>query len=227
MKHLVSSCTKYPINEFNNTPLGESFKKLNIENTLIHYNNTNGLSKQYNKSIEYGLNNNYDSLILIHDDVYLLDAFYKEKIEECYSNFDILGVAGSTSFNIDTNPQSIAWHTSANSRNDWRGGCFHPKKDKEQSLGEVFFTPFGDFNCQCITIDGLFIAINLNKIGNLRFDEDFNFHFYDLTFSINAYKKGLKTGICPIAIQHMSHGKGLLSEEYKKIQEKFYKKYKK
>ena len=39
------------------------------------------------------------------------------------------------------------------------------------------------------------------------FDENFDFHHYDLSLCMNAHRNGMKIGIAPISMIHYSHGK--------------------
>lgn len=59
---------------------------------------------------------------------------------------------------------------------------------------------------RCAVIDGLFIGIDLRKIGDVRFDEQFTFHFYDLDFCLSAAAAGLSIGVTNIHLQHESVG---------------------
>ena len=55
----------------------------------------------------------------------------------------------------------------------------------------------------------------------LRFDEQFQWDFYDIDICLNAYKKGMKVGVEPIILTHGSIGKGLLKPEFLESQRKF------
>ena len=76
-------------------------------------------------------------------------------------------------------------------------------------------------------IDGLFIGINLKKIGDLRFDESnpAGFHFYDLIFSMDAAKAKLKTGVVDIPVIHSSPGLREFTPEWKAGEKYFLEKY--
>ena len=63
--------------------------------------------------------------------------------------------------------------------------------------------------CQEVKLlDGLFIACYSKTLlsNNIRFDECFDFHFYDLDLCRQAEKKGLKMGTWPISVVHESGG---------------------
>jgi hypothetical protein len=86
---------------------------------------------------------------------------------------------------------------------------------------------YGQVPSQTVTLDGLFIAVDAKKCleRDVWFDEDFDFHFYDLSFSLRAVEKGLKIGTYPIFVVH--HGLGDISDidAFLRLQEKFYDKY--
>jgi GT2 family glycosyltransferase len=77
--------------------------------------------------------------------------------------------------------------------------------------GKIFKTElnkFGPWPADCELLDGVFMAARvamLRRTG-LRFDERFDFHFYDLDFSRAARQCGLKIGTWPIHVLHASKG---------------------
>lgn len=227
-RYLIVSCTKENIDNFyDNTPLGKSLTKLKLIyptlNTLIYTENKSGLSECYNKAINIMLNDDV-KIIFIHDDVYINDMFIFEKLEEVFKEFDIIGVAGSSNFSLNRLP--LAWHNSL--RDDWSGGLFHPKVDKSENYNNIYYTDFGSFNKSVACIDGLFIAVKVSSIKEkeVRFDNKFTFDHYDLDFSLSCITKGLKIGTVPVILTHISHGSGINSERYKKLQDEVIKKWK-
>jgi hypothetical protein len=89
----------------------------------------------------------------------------------------------------------------------YSGAVAHFAKGENNSR---YMTSFGPTPKRCILLDGTFLAINTAKIlkAGLRFDEQnpAKFHFYDLNFSLDANKLGLKLGTWPIWATHASHG---------------------
>ena len=84
----------------------------------------------------------------------------------------------------------------------------------------TFATSFGPSPARTLTIDGCFMAFANNGL-KLRFDEQFQWDFYDIDICLNAYKKGMKVGVEPIILTHGSIGKGLLKPEFLESQRKF------
>ena len=74
------------------------------------------------------------------------------------------------------------------------------------SDGQVSF--FGEMPAACELLDGLFLAVNAEKVlkANITFDPQFQFHFYDLDFCRVCRQKGLSLGTWPVAVTHGSSG---------------------
>ena len=77
-----------------------------------------------------------------------------------------------------------------------------------------------------MTIDGCFIAIMKSALDKgLRFNEKFNFDFYDIALCMDSYKLGLKVGVEPILITHKSVGQGFLKPSFLEAQKLFISEY--
>jgi hypothetical protein len=181
-------------------------------NSKIIYQNTNGLSKVYNSFINSTNKDNY--LIFVHDDVLIEDLFFFEKLDIAFSKYDILGLAGSKECNLKS--QIPAWHLMSD-RSKFVGEVAH-SKDKT-----VWTTVFGPTESRALVLDGLFIAVNVNRLleTNTKFDENFTFHHYDITFCLLANKNRLKLGVYPIKVTHFGLGDSMNSIEWRKSAELF------
>ena len=75
-----------------------------------------------------------------------------------------------------------------------------------QKIGPVSF--FGPVPAECELVDGLFIAARKEALREkgVRFDPQFDFHFYDLDFCRTVRAQGLRLGTWPIALTHQSTG---------------------
>ena len=227
MKTLFISCTKKTIKESVNLPICKSLDKMNIskEDRWIMFDNKEGLSTQYNKGIEHAIVEGYDCIVLVHDDVFLRDTFWEETIQKSFTdNYDVLGVAGACSLSVKNglNNKKIAWHTCAKDANDLSGFALHPNKDNMYIQSSFGPTPKG-----VMTLDGLILILKVEsfKNGKVRFDEDFDFDFYDFTFCIRCNQNNLRLSTIPLSVLHMSTGAGILNEKYDKLQEIFIEKY--
>ncbi len=186
-----------------------------IQYTVI-FNNKEGLPKVYNKFINEKYKN--QKLIFIHDDVIIEDLFWEEKLTIAFEKYDIVGLAGSKKCNL--NSPMMAWHLMCN-REDMVGEVAHSKDKK------FWTTIFGPTDSRALIIDGLFMAVNVKRLleTNTKFDENFDFHHYDISFCLRANQNKLKMGVYPIKVTHYGLGDSMNSENWKNSSEKFKKIY--
>jgi hypothetical protein len=96
------------------------------------------------------------------------------------------------------------------------------------SHDKVFWTTsFGKTPSRALLIDGLFIGVNVNRLleTNTKFDEDFEFHHYDISFCLTANQNKLKIGVYPIKVTHFGLGNSMNSPEWFNSSIKFKQKY--
>ena len=166
-------------------------------------NNKNGLGIIYNKFIQEN-KDLYKWIVFIHDDVTINDLHLEEKLnnhKEKYG-FDVIGVAGGV--NPVMKPPFL-WHIMC-------GGLENnPNIHGEVAHyhgNQIFLSKFGTFPARVAIIDGLFIAVHTDSFKNtsLKFDEQFDFHLYDIDFSLQANQNKLKIGVMEVNLIHRSHG---------------------
>lgn len=220
MKILFYTCTKLNKKAFTEySPLYKSlvtektkeksvnhFINLRFESELIvNYENTDSLSKQYNKAKKYY--EDFDAVVYIHDDVFITEGFLQNKLEMGFAQFDIVGLAGGSDASIKDHG---LWHLMC-PRSTMSGAVSHFTED-----GKEFVTSFGPFGKRCLLMDGLFLAVHTHTVKDkdLNWDENVNFHHYDLLFCLEAHKKGLRMGTAPIYVVHESPGLKSFSKEY-------------
>lgn len=182
----------------------------------IIYNNKKGLPWNYNAFINE--RNKDKKIIFIHDDVLIEDLFFEEKIALAFEKYDIVGLAGAKTCNLQS--PMPAWHLMA-PREQLVGEVTH-SKDKNS-----WTTCFGPTDSRALILDGLFLAVNVSKLleTETKFDEDFDFHHYDITFCLTANKNKLKMGVYPIKVTHFGMGDSMMSDAWKQSAEKFKLKY--
>ena len=134
--------------------------------------------------------------------------------------YDVVGVAGCV------NPKIIEknlWHWMAMSKENYRGIAGHP-----HGQNNFFVTSFGPTPSRVALIDGVFMAINNKKIysSSIRFDEQFNFHHYDIDFSLTCNKNNYKIGVWPVLINHQSPGLKSFDDSWNSSNKKFIDKWK-
>jgi hypothetical protein len=175
---------------------------------VIVKNNKDGLSKVYNKFLE-DPKHSKEILLFVHDDVEIEDMFLIEKLQN--SPYDVTGLAGSKKADLTKPP---GWHLMS-TREDWVGEVAHAEiKDGKKN---VWTTCFGPTDSRALLIDGLFIAVDVKSLKekNIKFNEKFEFHHYDLSFCIDCNKAKVKIGVLPIRVVHHGLGDSMISEEWK------------
>jgi GT2 family glycosyltransferase len=189
-----------------NTALGKSIKsyiEVSTAEVKLYAENSTGLSEIYNKAIEESTNSPA-ILVFVHDDIVLYDFFWSERIRDGVEKFDIAGLAGNLR-RVSKQPSwafvndSFNWDLASNLSGTVAHGVTFP-------LNKVL--PFGPSNQECKLLDGVFLAVKSELLikSNLRFDENFKFHFYDLDFCRQAELKNLTMGTIPLSIVHESGG---------------------
>jgi GT2 family glycosyltransferase len=140
-------------------------------------------------------------------------------------SFDIIGVAG--------NRRRVARQPA------WLFGTPGPNnvftKDRENHSGAVAhgktaFGPvdyFGPTPAACELLDGVLLAAKRDALrsAGVGFDEQFDFHFYDMDFCRSAKAAGLSLGCWAIAITHGSVGPGLGKPDWRRNYRKYLKKW--
>jgi hypothetical protein len=165
--------------------------------------NTTGLPALYNKVIDESADDP-SILIFVHDDVYLCDFYWVGQVIAGLGEFQIIGLAG----NKRRVPRQPAW-LFIDDKFTWddfanlSGMVAHGK-----GFPDCVLSIFGELGQQVMLLDGLFLACHSQMLiqNNLRFDEQFDFHFYDMDFCRQAENKGLKMGTWPISMIHESEG---------------------
>jgi len=166
---------------------------------ILEYVNMNqySLAEIYNKGIKESI---FNIIVCCHNDIKLENGWGKKLIEDFNNNPDygIIGKAGSCYF-----PESgVYW-----------------ERMNQTMVGQVYHHPAGQnkwlskysaklpFLIPVVTIDGLFISFDKNKIKH-TFDETIGkFHFYDHLFCLPNYLDGVKIGVTSsFEITHQSVG---------------------
>ena len=200
----------------------------------IDEKNTIGLSKLYNNHLSKpswswkdALLDGENNILFIHDDLEIHDAFFTEKLKKAHEIYDIVGLAGATSQDYTT-PSPSVWHLSKQKPEDARGIVSHyiPKGFQGVSQSHYNSAYFGPTPSTVCVIDGLFMSIKMSALNGKYdiFDEDFDFHHYDMAMCQRATQLGLKIGVWPIFCVH--HGLGEFNTpEWKESDRKFKEKY--
>jgi GT2 family glycosyltransferase len=156
------------------------------------------------KSLAEGYNRGFSRsrgqiVIFSHDDVEILDPDFRRRLITHLERFDLIGVAGTDRL-VDGRWQSVgAPHLF--------GQVLHPWQDK--FVLHLFGAPWPVIpNIQAL--DGVFLAARRSVPMRIAFDSvNFDgFHFYDVDFSFQAYRAGMKLAVAnDIHLLHYSMGK--------------------
>lgn len=171
----------------------------------IHFvrkrNNTKPLQVLYNEILNsQEFKGSY--VIFCHDDVYIDSYLNVQRINDVFecTKFSIIGLAGSEKLSL-TRP--CLWHL-----NQGKHGVVNHSTSENNIM--VFSSNFGNTPNKTLVVDGLFMAVDVDKCVETGtfFDEKCpsGFHFYDLDFCLTAHKNGLKCGVYPFSVVHKSHG---------------------
>jgi GT2 family glycosyltransferase len=195
----IVSATRSNAEGFAASPLGSSLARIAGDRRLkpqIAFENTARLPAVYNARIDAA--DPADALVFMHDDIWIEDFYFTDRVIEGLTRFDIIGVAG----NSRVLPNHRTWAQSPETNKPdlphLRGGIgLGPAP-----LGRVRF--YGPTIGDCELLDGVFIAARKSALVErpVRFDPLFDFHFYDLDFSRTARRAGLRLGVWPIAMTH-------------------------
>lgn len=160
-------------------------------------NGEKSLSQVYNEIINESKNG---IVILIHDDLVFETKNWGEKILKHFkknNEYGILGLAGTKYLSengrwweVSSSMYGIVNHT-----------------DGQKKWSSTYSKDGGNRIEDVVVVDGLFIAINKNKIKH-NFDESFDgFHFYDLGFCLPNFIDDVGVGVVyDVRVTHLSIG---------------------
>ena len=165
-------------------------------------NNATGLPTLYNQVIQAHQDEDL-TIVFAHDDLHFLDFFWARHVFQGLEKHDLIGVVG----NRVRHPFQPSW-AYKNIQGEWdavenlSGTIAHGKQ-----FPPDVFAVFGQ-NGQVSLLDGLLLAAKAStfKRSGLRFDERFQFHFYDLDVCRQASQLQLTMGTVPVSVMHESEG---------------------
>lgn len=202
------------------TSLLKSIKEVNSEiDIAFDLNNSEGLPKAYNKAIDKALEEDWDALVLAHDDIWLeYDPI--PKLIKLFEKYDLIGVAGTSQINLQS---PALWHLMGGG---FEGGKLHGAVAHGTNQHKNM-TNFGTYPHRVVMLDGVFMAMNRKVMESARFDitNPAKAHFYDLDFSLNCHKMGHRVGVGDVYITHESPGLKEFTDEWKSAEKWFLKKY--
>lgn len=219
---LVSATT---LSMCDSVPIIESFTKLidRPDSFDIYYDNKEGLSGIYNNELRRAKADGFDIVMFCHDDLHILDGFWRDKLIKAFrtNEYAVAGIAGSASYKkLERTNQNypLAWSNTA--FDDWAGAVMHQVSTKFDGF-KTYVSAFGKTPTKVTAIDGLFIAVNLHAIGDVTFDEQFTFDFYDLDFCTSVMEANKNIIVTNIMTLHESRGEGVSDPRYFEMEQKY------
>jgi GT2 family glycosyltransferase len=202
----IVSATRLSATDFAaRSALGQSLRRLasfdlRVSNSIA-YENRRGLPEIFNARIRAA--DSPEFLVFMHDDVWIEDHFFTERVIAGLHRFDVIGVAGNRR-RVAHQPSwafidlKLTW----DDQDHLSGAIGHGTAP----LGRVSY--FGQSGAECELLDGVLLGARKSALrsGGILFDPQFDFHFYDLDFCRSARQAGLKLGTWPICITHQSDG---------------------
>ena len=183
---------------------------------ILEYLNNNefSLAEVYNSGIT---ESKYEIVVCCHNDIKLEKDWGKKLLNDFsnYPEFGVIGKAGSSYLSSS----GIYWEKMTETM---VGHVYHNPEKNKKWLNK--YSAKFPFVVPVVTVDGLFISFNKNKIKHL-FDETIGrFHFYDHCFSLSNYLEGVKIGVTfSFDITHNSIGEP--NKEFYETKEEFLNKF--
>ncbi len=205
MKVEIISATRLSQADFQaKSALGLSLLRLADDSHLIarvNVSNTRGLPAVYNDTL--ALADDDSIVVFMHDDVWIEDYFFAQRLIEGLKTYDVIGVAG----NRRRVPEQPGWafvdrRFTWDERQNLSGTMAHGK----QPFGPLVH--YGAAPADCELLDGVLLAARKSVLvaANVAFDPRFDFDFYDMDFCRSARQRGLRLGTWPICLTHESDG---------------------
>lgn len=186
---------------------------------ILKYKNLNqySLTELYNRGLK---ESQYNIVLFIHNDTCFVKNGWGSALLEKFntSDFGIIGLAGTNRILREHQGQ---WFKYAGYN---AGFVYHP--DGSGGMEETWLCNKLNFIVPAVTVDGVFVAIAKDRIVK-EFDEDFKgFHFYDISFCVRNFEKGVKVGILSdLSIVLYHNSKGCYNEEWNQNRLLFLNKY--
>lgn len=212
MKIKIVCATRETRDDFwRKTALGTSLEKIGkvLDGVEIHLypSNKRGLTKIYNEVINK-CRNDPSTLVFMHDDIYIYDMNFIDRIQKSAHQYDMIGIAGSTIRN-SCRPSwyyhSYDFETKEFITDDFTylsGTVGHGKYD---FFGVSYYGPSEQ---HVKLLDGLLMVAKSETFikNSVRFDEQFDFHMYDMDICRQFEEKKLTMGTYPFSVIHASTG---------------------
>lgn len=187
---------------------------INVEILEFINNGEKSLTQVYNEGLQMAKHN---VVVFTHDDVLWDTNNWGKKVLKHFKKdpeYGIIGIAGTTDL-LDGRWWTLKESMTGivNHKHDGKKWTNKYSDDQNEKVKDV------------VVIDGLFFAVQKDKLKH-NFDEDFKgFHFYDVSFSFPNYLLGVKVGVVTdIKVTHLSIG--MTNDQWEENKKQFEGKYK-
>lgn len=162
---------------------------------------TEGIAKKYNLAIEAMFSNNMaednDIIVFINDDIGIVDALFKEKLELIFKEKPDIGVVGVLGSNQISN--SIEYWM--NPTQFLRGHILQAEENDVTRGNHLIKGPIGFYD-NIMAVDKCMMAVRAGLLRDIRFDENIykNEDLYNIDFCLQILERGYKISIADILI---------------------------
>lgn len=181
------------------------------------------IAEKYNRGIYkyYEMNGRTDEDVIcfVHDDVVVVDQFFKEKLDlffnknENTKDVSIAGVIGS----LLIGEGAFWWEHMAYSK----GRVVQYYRDPNRAPMVVSGVEATTVS-QVLTVDGLAMFVPARHLTPKFFDESYGgYHFYDMDTCVEQAKKGKRVFVLDIILEHHSEGDNPSSPAFQAARKKF------
>lgn len=178
-------------------------------------NGEKSLTQVYNEILKESTT---DFVVLCHDDILFEKKYWGKRVLEHFEKkegYGIIGVAGTSYMSSNG-----CWWTI---QSEMMGQVYHQQGEKKWL--SKYSDPIGDRINESIIVDGLFLAVNKNKITHFFNEKVDGFHFYDVDFCFKNFLDGVRVGtVSNIPLTHLSIG--MTNEKWEKNRKQFSETYK-
>ena len=209
--HVVSATRLSEAAFWETSLLGVSLRRIEylvpVKHTIT-FENRAGLPTIYNAAL--ATMDTADIAVFMHDDVTVHDFHLPHRLAEGLRTFDVIGPAGHAAPAAD----HAGWLHRLPA-----GATLPVAEDDESTHGlsgcvnhlfpdHELLSRYGPAPRRVALLDGVLIAapVAVLRRHDIRFDERFQFHFYDIDFCRSCTANGLRLGTWPLAIGHASTG---------------------
>jgi GT2 family glycosyltransferase len=191
--------------------LGKSLMKLatTLDGVRVNvfFENKEGLSTVYNRVIRSCIGNP-SILIFVHDDVFIYDIMFIDRIREAMKQCDIAGLAGTS---VRYPKQPCWYYREYDDETQEFALTEHDVIHGTVAHGDAAdfkVSYFGPLSNNVKLLDGLMLIAHSSRLTdhNVYFDEQFAFDFYDMDFCREAEAKGLTMAVIGLSAIHASIG---------------------